>query len=123
METLLDEGYLHDLLPQTLGYPQKTKAECFPYWKGLIPWFNDLNVTIYEIVESPLGVAIHGASTATSTTGAPYANEYMFMVRLKEQPDGKLKIIHVKEFIDSKVTLDFFPAEGARQAELQKKQA
>jgi len=50
-----------------------------------------------------------------STTGVPYNNEYNITFHLVEQADGSYKISVVKEFVDSKFSDSFFPAERERQ--------
>lgn len=56
------------------------------------------------------------ASTGKSTTGADYDNEYVFFFEITPETEGALKVKRVKEFVNSKYTVEFFPAEKARQA-------
>ena len=58
---------------------------------------------------------------ATSLTGAPYLNEYLFIFTVAEQADGSFKIKAVEEFVDSAFVAAFCPAEMKRQAEAKAK--
>lgn len=64
-----------------------------------------------------LSISLQASSTATSTTGVPYANEYMVIFRLRGVEDGTIKIESTKEFVDSQASTEFFPAEMKRQEE------
>ena len=56
-----------------------------------------------------------------SNTNAPYANEYIFIFTLSEQPDGTYKIKALEEFLDSMVVSTFVPAEMKRQQEVRER--
>ena len=56
-----------------------------------------------------------GSSIATSTTGHTYTNEYAIFADVVLQRDGRYRVRSVKEFVDSKVSIEFFAAENKRQ--------
>jgi hypothetical protein len=51
-----------------------------------------------------------------STTGSPYENEYLIILRMmaSSKGDGSRKIGSVKEFVDSVASSTFFPGEFQR---------
>jgi len=51
-----------------------------------------------------------------------YANEHVFTFHIVEGEDGKLRVAHVEEFVDSAASLQFFPALRAKLAERDKQQ-
>lgn len=67
-----------------------------------------------SVVGLSLDVMRQASSTAISITGAPYANEYMFIIHFRETQDGACRIASVKEFVDSRFTTEFFAAERKR---------
>jgi hypothetical protein len=60
-----------------------------------------------------------------SVTGHEYSNEYMIVLQMMASStgDGSRKIRSVKEFVDSKASHEFFPAENQRRKEVQAAQA
>lgn len=94
-------------------------------------------MTIHEIVEAPgrivfhvsmcgagvecrihISLSVQASSKGTSSTGAPYDNEYSLFFHVAPQPTGPPKVSMVKEFVDSKFSVAFFIAEEKRQAGL-----
>lgn len=55
------------------------------------------------------------SSTGTSPNDQPYATEYMTMIHLAPQSDGKYRIIALKEYIDSRYMCEFFAEERRRE--------
>lgn len=53
---------------------------------------------------------------ATSSTGAPFHQEYMFLIHFREESEG-WKIFKVEEFLDTGFSRDFFRAERLRRME------
>ncbi|KAF8589497.1 hypothetical protein K439DRAFT_1253540, partial [Ramaria rubella] len=115
--SVLSNDYTHHILPKTLGVKSRNKEEFREYFTGILPMFQDFKVTIHEIVEGAGKLVIHASSTATSTTGYPYANEYNLILHLVSQGEGLPKISMIKEFVDSKFAVEFFVGERKRQAE------
>lgn len=110
----MSDDYTHYIFPRSLNQPVRRKQEFAAYFQTLPRLFDSFNVTIEEIIECPGKVLIHASSVGMTTTGAPYANEYNLTFHLKSGDDPV--IFCIKEFVDSKYSFDFFPAERARQA-------
>ena len=55
------------------------------------------------------------SSSSKTTTGASYNNEYVLFLELESKEGSALQIKRFKEFVDSKYSTEFFPAEKARQ--------
>ncbi|KAI0081028.1 hypothetical protein K474DRAFT_1704304 [Panus rudis PR-1116 ss-1] len=114
-DTLLTDDYVHTLIPRTLKAPDRSKKEYLDYLKIVLKAFTDFKFEVHEVIESETGVAIHASSSAGTTTGHSYTNEYTMFFRLKKNADGKIQITGVKEFVDSLYSAGFFPAESERQ--------
>ncbi|KZV97878.1 hypothetical protein EXIGLDRAFT_764077 [Exidia glandulosa HHB12029] len=114
----LTDDYHHYILPQSLGRPVSTSkeqyVERFRQYQALLTAFH---VVPSEIIETHDKVVFHASSTGASATGVPYANEYIIIVTLREESNGTYAISHVKEFVDSRFSADFFEAERKRIAE------
>ncbi|KIJ51403.1 hypothetical protein M422DRAFT_26817, partial [Sphaerobolus stellatus SS14] len=108
--------YTHQVLPKSLGRPVLNREEFIQHCKILLPLYVHLGASkVEEIIEVPGKVFVHATSSGMSTTGAAYDNEYCLTFHLAHQ-DGDLKIFHLKEFVDSKYTSEFFAGESKRQA-------
>ncbi|KAK7692439.1 hypothetical protein QCA50_004064 [Cerrena zonata] len=115
--SLASDDYVHYVLPKTLGIPPSEKTPWLKSTQEMLGIFNnDFKLDIEEIVEGQNAVIIHAESSATTTTGAKYNNEYVIIFELKTDTEGAVKIKRAKEFVNSKFTAEFFAAERARQA-------
>ncbi|KIJ51392.1 hypothetical protein M422DRAFT_26806 [Sphaerobolus stellatus SS14] len=112
----LANNYKHQVLPKSLGRPVLNREEFIQNYKVILPLYTHLGTDkVKEIIEVPGKIFIHATSSGKSTTGAAYDNEYCLTFYLAHQDDD-LKISHLKEFVDSKYTSEFFAEESKRQA-------
>ncbi|THH20620.1 hypothetical protein EUX98_g8547 [Antrodiella citrinella] len=119
LESTLTEDYTYQVLPRSLGRLARSKSEFLEYCDSFsMRVVRDFEATIHEVIETPNNVVFHASSTAISATGYPYANEYIIIMHVNLQPDGEYKIRSTKEFVDSKLSSEFFPAEAKRQQEV-----
>ncbi|KAF8161482.1 hypothetical protein B0H34DRAFT_643043, partial [Crassisporium funariophilum] len=114
-----DDALEHRILPQSLGRPVLNKRQYGEYFRGVMPLFRKFQLTIHEVIEAGDKMTIHASSTGESITGAPYANEYTYIVQFVPPPPnqgGKAlpKMRFVKEFVDSSATVKFFTEERAK---------
>ncbi|KAF5383395.1 hypothetical protein D9757_006159 [Collybiopsis confluens] len=113
MLSLFDESLEHRILPQ----PVLSKNQYREYVRGLLAFICEYKVTLHDVIESHgNSIVIHASSVGTSVSGATFFNEYMFVLHFKasETPGELPRIANVKEFVDSKVTVEFFQEERRR---------
>ncbi|TFK65000.1 hypothetical protein BDN72DRAFT_846132 [Pluteus cervinus] len=113
-----DESFEHQLLPTSLNRPRRSKQEFVDYIRNDVVFLlRDFKVTVDEIIEEPGKVVVQASSTAQSTTGFPYYNEFMIIFHLQlSAVDGVPRITLIKEFVDSAFTVNFFAEEKVRIA-------
>ncbi|TCD64010.1 hypothetical protein EIP91_004678 [Steccherinum ochraceum] len=120
----MTDDYHHQSLPKSMGFPPRDKAGFIEFsTTRFMVLMTDFQSEIVEVVETADTVVVHATATAVSTTGAPYANEYTIIAHVAKQPDGEYKVSSMKEFLDSKVLLEFMAAEQKRQEERAKSAA
>jgi len=117
-----DEGLEHQILPTTLGRPIRNKTQYREWFVRLMPLFRKWRLNIHELVEAGDTIVFHASSEGETTTGAPYRNQYAVIMHLmppSASSSGELPhIVHVKEFVDSLYTVQFFEEERERQAKI-----
>lgn len=91
------------ILPKSLERPLLNNTDYRAYFAPMLPAFKNFHVTIIDVVEDSQNhkVTVHASSTADSVVG-PYKNEYMLLFHMTE--DDK-QIVHLKEFVDSMVSI------------------
>ncbi|KAJ4483774.1 hypothetical protein J3R30DRAFT_1827439 [Lentinula aciculospora] len=117
MMSLFDESLEHRILPHSLGRPVLNKNQYKEYVHGLLRFIRDYKISLREVVESnDSSIVIHASSVGTSLSGAIFTNEYIIILHFTSSTkSGELpKITSVKEFVDSKVTFEFFQEERRR---------
>ncbi|TCD64011.1 hypothetical protein EIP91_004679 [Steccherinum ochraceum] len=108
----------YQTLPASMGFPPRDKAGFLQFSSlTFMAMLEDFWSEIHEVVETADTIAVHASGKATSITGAPYANEYTVIAHVAKQANGEYKISAMKEFLDSKVLLEFMAAEKQRQEE------
>ncbi|TCD64007.1 hypothetical protein EIP91_004675 [Steccherinum ochraceum] len=121
LEDSMSDEFYHQVYPLSLGRSQRNKAEFLAYQQSqLMRIFKNVEFVLDEAVQNSDTVCMRGSSTATSATGHPYANEYAVFAGVTKQPDGRYRVQYVKEFVDSKASIDFFTSEKKRQESLEK---
>ncbi|KAE9405339.1 hypothetical protein BT96DRAFT_852953, partial [Gymnopus androsaceus JB14] len=117
---LFDESLQHLVLPKSLQRPALNKNDYTVYFTGMLHLLKGFKATVHEVIESTAGnsVVIHASSVGLGVSGAPYANEYMLVFHMipSNDPGVLPKILSVKEFVDSKLSVDFFQEERRRAA-------
>lgn len=95
-----------EVLPYRLGRPAMGNTDYREYFSKLMPCFSAFHVEVLDVVEDSQNhkVAISARSQGQTVIG-PYANEYMLII---QTTTDHLKVIKVKEFIDSGSTVEFF---------------
>ncbi|KIK69015.1 hypothetical protein GYMLUDRAFT_35054 [Collybiopsis luxurians FD-317 M1] len=117
MLSLFDDNLEHRILPQSLCRPVLSKNQYRDYVRGLLQFIREYKVSLHEVIESnENSIIIHASSVGTGVSGAAFANEYMLVLHFKasEEPGKLPRICSVKEFVDSKVTAEFFQEERRR---------
>ncbi|CAA7260398.1 unnamed protein product [Cyclocybe aegerita] len=117
-----DDELEHRILPTSLGRPVRNRLQYGEFFKGMMPMFRKFRVTIHEVIESDDKIAVHASSKGESTLGTPYRNEYTLMITFVPpspsspgEPVEELpKMRHVKEFVDSAFSANFFSEEQAK---------
>ncbi|KZV87797.1 hypothetical protein EXIGLDRAFT_773276 [Exidia glandulosa HHB12029] len=110
LEPLRDDlaaTFIHEVYPSSLNIKRKGREEYLEWVAAAFSAFRDGKVTInpIETIESPLKIVLH-LSTAQARMGT---NEYMFIFTFVEE-DGRTKIGHIKEFLDTAFFLGFMEA-------------
>ncbi|KAI0792077.1 hypothetical protein C8Q75DRAFT_618667 [Abortiporus biennis] len=99
-------------LPKSLGALEPFSADGFvENVKFFFKILKEYKFTFNEIFEAPGLVVVHGSAVLTTHSGRSYNNEYMIVHEVEEQSDGTFKIKVLKEFVDSKVTTDYYHTE------------
>jgi len=117
-DLLSDKTYTHEWFPKSMGIPSLGKADWLSHGGSAMKLFKEWKVELIELIDAGEKIVLHVRSDGLSTTGAKYKNEYIFTLSFDETESGELKICYVKEFVDSIVSKEFFPAEMERQARL-----
>lgn len=95
--------------PARLNRPAFTNERYREFFTNNVqPHFEDFRFEVLDVVEDERNnkVVIHARSSSAQTTiGEEYKNEYMFLLRMTE--DHK-QIVEIKEFIDSGYSVEFF---------------
>ncbi|KAF8891849.1 hypothetical protein BD779DRAFT_1513480 [Infundibulicybe gibba] len=118
---------VHQILPRSLGRQTLNYKEYSEYLQGfMMPLMKSFTATLHEVVEAADGqsLTVHTSSVGESFSGTPYANEYMLMMHVAPVMDGSsetLKIVAMKEFVDSAFSMTYFANERAKWAAEQKK--
>ncbi|KAJ3762443.1 hypothetical protein F5880DRAFT_1505950 [Lentinula raphanica] len=117
MMSLFDDNLEHRILPQSLGRPVLNKNQYREYVQGLLHYIRDYKLSIHEVIESnDDSITMHASSAGMSVSGARFTDEYIFILHFtsSDTTEELPKITSVKEFVDSKVTAEFFQEERRR---------
>ncbi|THH21327.1 hypothetical protein EW146_g215 [Bondarzewia mesenterica] len=111
-----DDTLEHHILPESMGEPVRNKESYKAHLKSTMPLFKEFKITIHELVEGSDAITLHSSSTGLSIFNTSYDNEYALFVRLVPPKDkGSLpKFGVVKEFVDSKFTVQFLETDKAK---------
>ncbi|KAF9012705.1 hypothetical protein BDQ17DRAFT_720999 [Cyathus striatus] len=113
-----DDSLEHRILPKSIGRPVLNKKQYGDYFRGIISFFKEIRIGLFEVVEAGDKMTIHGSGTGESITGTPYKNEFMIIMHFTSPaPNGETKICLVKEFVDGMSTVKFFTDERTKARE------
>ncbi|KAF9059486.1 hypothetical protein BDP27DRAFT_1310838 [Rhodocollybia butyracea] len=116
-----DSNCIHQILPKSLNRPPLSNSDYETYFTPWLKAFTNFHVTINDIFEDEKEnkIVLWAQSTSDSVIG-PYDNEYMLAFYFNEDGD---KVVRMLEFVNSTVSVDFFPrlrkyfeGEGAAEA-------
>ncbi|CAL1717439.1 unnamed protein product [Somion occarium] len=121
LASLFTDDFVHSVYPPTLNLPSRNKQQWLEYNKVALTFFKDYTTEVKEIVEGRRTVVLHTTSSAVSSTGALYNNEYVIFVHLTEDANGVYRIMSIKEFIDTLYSAEFSAEEKKRYESMGKK--
>ncbi|KAH8077887.1 hypothetical protein BXZ70DRAFT_692614 [Cristinia sonorae] len=108
------KDYSQTLYPESLHrLPKEVTAghEIGKLYSELVPKMETFEITVYDVVEGLNGkIVVHFSGDVQMSFGYRYLNEYMFTFEVVEQADGSFKLSKVKEFADTKATVDLLEA-------------
>ncbi|KIJ51379.1 hypothetical protein M422DRAFT_43928 [Sphaerobolus stellatus SS14] len=117
--SMVTEDFTYNMIPSTLGHPQRNKAEFARYCNALKHAFGNFKIGYDEVIENPGKIVLQWTTNGVSRTGLPYSNEATTMFYfIQDSSSGEFKISTVKEFIDSKGISEFLAQEKSRQVTL-----
>jgi len=117
MMSMFDEDLEHRILPRSLERPVLNKSQYKVYVNELLRFIREYTISLHEVTETiDNSIIIHASSVGTGLSGAKFSNEYMIFLHMKpsDNPEELPKISKVKEFVDSKHTVEFFREERRR---------
>ncbi|KAF8480424.1 hypothetical protein DFH94DRAFT_742758 [Russula ochroleuca] len=99
--TLISDNLVHKIVPESLGVPNRTKAEILAFLAHMRGMFNGkpLEITVYDINEGVGKIWLHGK------IAEPLDGEGVYLFEFGVGPDA-LKITSFTEFADSKRYLE-----------------
>lgn len=122
-----------------LGLLQSFKVSDVSSYRRYLVAYAYQQPTVHEIIETPGKVVVHVCSPlcsqfytpdrmhhlakqltgdGASTTGHPFLCEWIIIYHLEEESDGEVRIVLVKEFLDSHFMVPFMVEETKRLQEL-----
>ncbi|KAI0792076.1 hypothetical protein C8Q75DRAFT_805116 [Abortiporus biennis] len=98
--------------PKSLGRPGPLDVDGFiANIKNFFSPLKEYNFAIDDVYEGPNYAVIHGGADLLTKEGNKYKTEYIFIFETEQQSDGSYKIKVLKEFVDSKSTMEFYAKE------------
>ncbi|KAI0797036.1 hypothetical protein C8Q75DRAFT_802690 [Abortiporus biennis] len=115
--SVMSESYTHKLMPRSIGIDDRllTKEQTLAVIQFIFGSLDSENHSITGIIHERLEVddtvLVHLTSDGTSLTGNPYRGDFIFWFEVKEEKDGKLRLVSGKEFLDSKGATGYLETE------------
>ncbi|KAI0075360.1 hypothetical protein K474DRAFT_1773320 [Panus rudis PR-1116 ss-1] len=120
--SLMADDFTMQVIPQSLGTRVRTKED----WLGICKRSSliepgSFRLDFHDINESPGKIWVHCTGSARTKIGDGYENEMIMMFRMTDpssEPDGKPKVLEMREFMDSLYITSYATAQGQKVANM-----
>ncbi|KAI0797035.1 hypothetical protein C8Q75DRAFT_222690 [Abortiporus biennis] len=114
LASVMSENWTQKLMPKSLDIGDRlfTKPQSLLIVETVLRSIkSDITGTVHEWIEKGDLVVAHITFDGTSATDGPYNGDFMFWFQVKEEEDGKFRIVSLGEFLDSKFVAAYIERE------------